>query len=323
MLRIAFCFILLTVLSVASLLYGSVDIPAEQVFRVLAGGYADKESWTYIIIESRLPQTITALLCGAALATSGLLLQTGFRNPLAGPSILGISSGASLGVAIVTLLSGGVLSAIAAAFGGAMAIIIMLLIISTVVRSSMTLLIVGIMINYLTSSVVSLCNFFAKADNVQAFVFWGMGSFSDVGLRQLPAFAACCITGLVISATLVKRLNAILVGETYAASLGVNVSRTRWLTLLSTGLLTAASTAFCGPIAFIGLAVPHIARFITGTSNHKTLLPATMFCGAAIAVACNIICALPENLIIPVNTITPIFGAPVIIYTLFIKKAKR
>lgn len=323
MLRIALCIALLAALSLASLLFGSVEIPAGQVIDVLTGGQAEKDSWTYIILESRIPQTITALLCGASLATSGLLLQTTFRNPLAGPSILGISSGASLGVAIVTLLGGGVLSVVTAAFGGAMVIIALLIAIAAVVRSNMTLLIVGIMVSYLTSSVVSLCNFFASADNVQAFVFWGMGSFSDVSLQQLPTFALCCGIGILISITLVKQLNAILIGEDYAQSLGINVRRTRWVTFLATGILTAASTAFCGPIAFVGLAVPHIARFITGTSNHKALLPATMLCGAAISVACNMVCVLPENLIIPVNAITPIFGAPVIIYTLFIKKAKR
>lgn len=323
MLRIILCILLLAVLALSSIMFGSVDIPAEQVLHVLAGGKAEKDSWTYIILESRIPQTVTALLCGASLATSGLLLQTTFRNPLAGPSILGISSGASLGVAIITLLGGGIFSAIAAAFGGAMAIIVMLIAIATVVRSNMTLLIVGLMVSYLTSSIVSLCNFFASADNLQAFVFWGMGSFSEVSLQQLPVFSISCVLGLIVSVTLVKSLNAILLGENYAQSLGINVRMTRWLTLLATGLLTAASTAFCGPIAFVGLAVPHIARFITGTSNHKVLIPATMLCGAAITVACNIICVLPENLIIPVNAITPIFGAPVIIYTLFIKKAKR
>lgn len=180
MLRITLCIALLAALSLASLLFGSVEIPAGQVIDVLTGGQAEKDSWTYIILESRIPQTITALLCGASLATSGLLLQTTFRNPLAGPSILGISSGASLGVAIVTLLGGGVLSVVTAAFGGAMVIIALLIAIAAVVRSNMTLLIVGIMVSYLTSSVVSLCNFFASADNVQASCFgaWAVSVMS-------------------------------------------------------------------------------------------------------------------------------------------------
>ena len=322
-------------LAIANLLFGSVSIPAGQVLSILTGGACEKQSWQYIVMESRLPQTVTAVLCGASLAVSGLLLQTCFHNPLAGPSILGITNGASLGVAIVMLICGGVISVslpsgeggivgflaiVIAAFVGSMLIIALLLVLSSFVKNNLMLLIVGIMVSYLTSSVVSLCNFFANADNVHSYVMWGMGSFSDVSRQQLPMFSLLCIAGLLLAFLLVKPLNLLLLGENYATNLGVNIRRTRRLILVSTGILTAVVTAFCGPVAFIGLAVPHIARLLTGTSNHVTLLPATILSGAVIALLCNLICILPENMIIPLNAVTPIFGAPVIIYIIFRKR---
>ena len=282
-------------------------------------------------MESRVPQSITAMLCGASLAVSGLLLQTTFRNPLAGPSILGITNGASVGVAIVMLITGGVISlspsgelvggiaVVVGAFLGALAIILILLAVSSVISSSVMLLIVGIMVSYLASSLVMLLNIFANADNVHSYVMWGMGSFSDVTLGQLPLFSAVTIIGLFLSILLIKPLNAMLLGEGYATNLGVNVSRVRRFLLIVTGILTATATAYCGPVAFIGLAVPHIARFTVRTSDHTVLMPATMLCGATIALLCNIICQLPENIIIPLNAVTPIFGAPVIIYIIFRK----
>ena len=314
-----------------SLSVGSVDIPASEVWSVLTGGDVMKESWRYIVMESRVPQSITAMLCGASLAVSGLLLQTTFRNPLAGPSILGITNGASVGVAIVMLITGGVISlspsgelvggiaVVVGAFLGALAIILILLAVSSVISSSVMLLIVGIMVSYLASSLVMLLNIFANADNVHSYVMWGMGSFSDVTLEQLPLFSAVTIIGLFLSILLIKPLNAMLLGEGYATNLGVNVSRVRRFLLIVTGILTATATAYCGPVAFIGLAVPHIARFTVRTSDHTVLMPATMLCGATIALLCNIICQLPENIIIPLNAVTPIFGAPVIIYIIFRK----
>ena len=314
-----------------SLSVGSVDIPASEVWSVLTGGDVMKESWRYIVMESRVPQSITAMLCGASLAVSGLLLQTTFRNPLAGPSILGITNGASVGVAIVMLITGGVISlspsgelvggiaVVVGAFLGALAIILILLAVSSVISSSVMLLIVGIMVSYLASSLVMLLNIFANADNVHSYVMWGMGSFSDVTLGQLPLFSAVTIIGLFLSILLIKPLNAMLLGEGYATNLGVNVSRVRRFLLIVTGILTATATAYCGPVAFIGLAVPHIARFTVRTSDHTVLMPATMLCGATIALLCNIICQLPENIIIPLNAVTPIFGAPVIIYIIFRK----
>ncbi|MBQ9560998.1 MAG: iron ABC transporter permease [Prevotella sp.] len=329
------------VILIANLLCGSVSIPAIEVWHSLTGGEVEKESWRYIIMESRVPQSITAMLCGANLAVSGLLLQTAFRNPLAGPSILGITNGASVGVALVMLILGGIISfgndalplgeqegvlfigslaVVIGAFLGSLLIIFLLLAVSSVVSSSIMLLIVGIMVSYLASSIVMLLNIFANADNLHSYVMWGMGSFSDVTLSQLPFFSVVSILGLLLSILLIKPLNALLLGEGYATNLGINThSVRRWL-LIATGILTATATAYCGPVAFIGLAVPHIARLIVRTSDHRVLLPATMLCGASIALLCNIICQLPENLIIPLNAVTPIFGAPVIIYIIFRKK---
>lgn len=315
-------------LFVMNLVYGSVSIPPGQVFRILTGGEADKASWEFIVIHSRLPQAVTAMMCGSSLAVAGLLLQTYFHNPLAGPSILGITNGASLGVALVMLITGGVIgfgggqgvqlvgfvAVVVAAFIGAMAVILLLLVVTRFLSNSLAILIIGIMVGYLTSSVVSLCNFFANADNVHNYVNWGMGSFGNVNLDQLPLFCGVCLLGLLIALLLMKPLNAILLGDNYAMNLGFDIRRIRMAVLLSAGTLTAVTTAFCGPVAFIGLAVPHIARLATGKADHKTLLPATIFTGACIALLCNIICALPQNLIIPLNAVTPIFGAPVIIY---------
>lgn len=323
-----------TALAVANLLYGSVSIPPMEVWNALTGMAVEKESWAYIVVESRLPQTITAILCGAALATSGLLLQTSFRNPLAGPSILGITNGACLGVGVVTLMTGGAINIgdmgaglygdgvhiggamaiIAGAFIGAVAVIILLLAMSRLVSGTIMLLIIGIMVSYLTSSAVALLNFFANSDNVYGYVMWGMGSFSDVSLRQLPWFSGVCLAGIATAMLLIKPLNAMLLGDNYARNLGINIGRTHRILLLTTGILTAAATAFCGPVAFLGLAVPHIARLITGTTNHATLLPATVLSGAGIALLCSLICVTPQNTIIPINAVTPLFGAPVILY---------
>ena len=312
-----------------SLLIGSVSIPASQVVAALTGGEMERESWRYIILESRLPQTVTAMLCGASLAASGLMLQTAFRNPLAGPSILGITNGASLGVAIVMLVTGGTLSlqvsdvgmflagslaVVVSAFIGAVAVIALLLLASTIVSSNLMLLIVGIMISYLVSSVVSMVHTIANADNIQSYVLWGMGSFNNVTLEQLPLFAVLTLVGLLQAVLLIKPLNALMLGDEYARNLGVNVRRVRRWLLLSTGLLTGISTAYCGPVAFIGLAVPHIARLMMRTADHLTLMPVTIVMGAVVALLCNVISVLPQHSVLPLNAVTPLFGAPVIIY---------
>jgi iron complex transport system permease protein len=327
-LKIGILCTLIIVLFVLNLLTGSVDIPVRDVLSILFSLSADNDIWHYIIIETRLPQTITAMLCGSALAVSGLLLQTAFRNPLAGPSIFGISSGASLGVALVMLMMGGSVTAglfsvsgfvaiLVAAFTGAMLVTAVIFFFSTLVRNSVMLLIIGVMVGYLSSSAITLLNFFATEEGVRSYMIWGMGSFSSVSLAQIPVFAVVTILGLLASVLLIKPLNALLLGEQYAENLGVNIRRTRHLLLVVTGLLTAITTAYCGPIAFIGLAVPHIARLVLGTENHRLLLPSTILCGAVVALLCNFICFLPgESGIIPLNAVTPLVGAPVIIYVI-------
>lgn len=315
-------------LFMANLLVGSVDIPPADVWHILTGGEGGKASWSFIVWESRLPQALTALLCGGSLAVCGLMLQTAFKNPLAGPSILGINSGASLGVAFVMLLFGGsvtagtfslsgFLSVLTGAFVGAMAIMALILFFSTLIKSNVMLLITGIMIGYIASSAISLLNFFATAEGVQSYIIWGMGNFGGVSLQQMPAFASVTLLGLAGALMLIKPLNALLLGERYAENLGVNIRRVRNWLLLVTGLLTAVTTAFCGPVAFIGLAVPHVARMLLGTSNHQSLLPVTILSGGAVALLCNLVCILPgEAGIIPLNAVTPIIGAPVIIYVI-------
>lgn len=323
---------LVLILMAANIYLGSVNIPVMAVTDIIMGNEVEKASWTYIVLESRIPQAVTAMLAGAALSVSGLMLQTVFNNPLADSSILGISSGSSLGVALVMLGMGGsivasditisgFLSVIAGALAGAIMIMAVILFLSTLIKNNVMLLIVGIMIGYITSSAISLLNFFSTAEGVQSYITWGMGSFSSVSLNQLPAFCITVITGLVISVMLIKPMNALLLGTRYAENLGINIKRTRNLLLLSTGILTAATTAFCGPISFIGLAVPHIARLLLGTSNHNILLPVTALCGASMALLCSVICIIPgESGIIPINAVTPIIGAPVIIYVIINQK---
>ncbi len=303
------------------LLYGSVDIPAADVWHVLTGSEASKPSWTYIISQTRIPAAFTALLAGAALAVSGLLLQTTFDNPLAGPSILGISTGSSLGVAIVMLALGGTLGAwgqaavLAGAIAGALAVMLVLLTLSSLLQSATMLLIVGILIGYLASSAISLLNFFSTREGVHAYVIWGMGSFSGVTNDVLPLFAGLVLVLVVAAYAYVKPLNALLLGTRYAESAGVNIRATRNAILLISGALTATVTAWCGPIGFIGLVVPHVARLALQTSNHRTLLPATALCGAATGALCQWLSVAPGAWgVIPVNAITPIVGVPIIIY---------
>ena len=321
--------VLIVALFTFNLFEGSIRIPASDVLDILLGkGESLKPSWRYIVLENRLPQAITALLCGASLAASGLLLQTAFRNPLADPSIFGISSGAGVGVALVMLLLGGSLSlgslqltgfvaVIMAAFVGAMAVTAVIFFFSTMVRNSVMLLIIGIMTGYLASSAITLLNFFATDEGVKSYMVWGMGSFGGVTTSHLPIFATATLAGLFGALLLIKPLNALMLGDRYAENLGISIRRTRNWLLIITGVLTAVTTAFCGPIAFIGLAVPHIARLIFRTDDHRLLLPATMLCGAAIALLCNAICYLPgESGIIPLGAVTPLMGAPVIIYSI-------
>lgn len=319
---------LIALLMAANLFLGSVDIPAQAVIDILLGKDTARETWNFIVWESRFPQCITALLCGAALSASGLMLQTVFNNPLADTSILGISSGASLGVALVLLAGGGSVAAgsftlsgffsvVVGAFAGATLVLGLILFLSTLIKNSVMLLIAGIMIGYVASSVISLLNFFASAEGVQSFVIWGLGSFGGVSLKQLPAFSIMVLAGLLFAVLLIKPLNALLLGSRYAENLGINTRRVRNILLAATGLLTAVTTAFCGPVSFIGLAVPHMARLMLGTSNHNSLMPVTLLAGSAVALLCNLICILPgDSGVIPLNAVTPLLGAPVIIYVI-------
>lgn len=328
----------------ANLTWGSVNIPFKEVLDILTSSGAEvphalmgtDESLgsanRYIILESRLPQAITALLSGAALATSGLLLQTAFRNPLAGPDVFGISSGAGLAVAIVMLslggnitmgdyTIGGFLASLISAFAGAMVVMGIITLFSTMVRNQVVLLIIGIMVGYLASSAISLLNFFSTAEGVKSYMVWGMGSFGNVSMNEVGYFTLIALIGLFLSLLLIKPLNAMLLGEQYAENLGFNVHRLRIALLIITGLLTAVVTAFCGPIAFIGLATPHIVRLLIGTDNHRQVLPLTMLMGSTIALLCNALCTLPaDGGLIPLNAVTPLFGAPVIIYVLLKKQ---
>lgn len=319
-------FVALVVLFAANLFFGAVHIPSSAVIDILLGGDGERAAWSFIVWENRVPQALTAVMSGAGLAAAGLLLQTAFRNPLAGPSILGIDGGANLGVAVVTLALGGTVAAgafslsgfllvILAAMAGAWVVMAFLIMLSRVLRSNTMLLIAGVMIGYLTSSAISLLNYGATEEGVRSFMVWGLGSFANVTVDRLPVFCATMGVGILGALLLIKPLNALLLGENYAANLGINISRTRTLLLVVTGLLTATSTAFCGPIAFVGLAVPHIARLILGTANHRTLLPATLLTGSCLTLVCNLLSTIPSSLI-PINVLTPILGAPVVIWVM-------
>ena len=266
-----------------NLVTGSVQIPFADVLDILCGRFTGKESWEYIILENRLPQTLTAILCGASLSVCGLMLQTAFRNPLAGPDVFGISSGAGLGVALVMLLLGGTVSTsmftvsgflaiLTAAFIGAISVTALILFLSTMVRNSVLLLIVGIMVGYVSSSAVSLLNFFASEEGVKSYMVWGMGNFGGVSMSHIPLFSILCLMGIGVSFLLIKPLNILLLGSQYAESLGISTRQLRNILLVVVGLLTAITTAFCGPISFIGLAIPHIARLLFRTENHQVLL---------------------------------------------------
>ena len=321
--------LLIAVLFAFNIFVGSVSIPADDVLRILFNADADvKPSWRFIILQSRLPQTLTATLAGGALAVSGLMLQTAFRNPLAGPGIFGISSGAGLGVALVMLFLGGSFSAgsvsvsgfvavLVAAFAGAMLVTAVIFFFSTLVRNNVMLLIIGIMIGYISNSAISLLNFFATDEGVRSYMVWGMGSFGGVSTTMLPYFSVITLIAIFASLLLIKPLNALMLGDRYAENLGVNIIRVRNWLLVITGVLTAIVTAFCGPVAFIGLAVPHIARLVLRTDNHRILMPATILTGAVVALLCNVCCFLPgETGVIPLNAVTPLMGAPVIIYVI-------
>lgn len=324
----------LAVLFIANIFMGSVRIPMEEVAAILFSDADPDGPMRFIVMESRVPQAVTAMLAGAALTVAGLLLQTAFRNPLAGPSILGITSGSSLGVALVMLLLGGTVSAAGYTWGGYVAILIgafagsilimgLLILFSVWLKSDLMLLIVGIMTGYLTSSVITLLNYTATAEGVHGYTMWGMGNFNGVSLGQLPAFSLLIFAGLIISVLLVKPLNVILLGDNYARSLGIRMNRVRNMLLLATGMLASVVTAFCGPVSFIGLAVPHIVRMIFRTADHRVIVPGCILTGAVVGLLCNLICILPEDIVLPLNGVTPLIGVPVILYVIFKERLSR
>ena len=319
------------VLTVVNLLIGTVSIPLSEVCSILVGRGSRSEIWSNIILSSRLPQVLTAIVAGAGLAVSGLQMQTVFRNPLAGPSVLGISNGSALGVAFVVLLSGqlggvalsrlGYLGDVAisvAAIVGAMAVLLLIVWVSQRVRGNVTLLIIGVMIGYLATAIIGVLKFLSPEEDVKAFVVWGLGSFSRVSGDQMVLFVVLMSVLLPLSMLLVKPMNMLLLGDRYAANLGLPVQRARMLIIVCSGVLVAIVTAYCGPIMFIGLAVPHLARAVCRSSDHRQLMPATALCGALLALVCNFIARMPGfEGVLPVNSVTALVGAPVIASVLF------
>ena len=330
---IAILCVVAIMLAAANLATGAVEIPLGEIWNIITGKGGSDAVWELNVMQSRLPLIATAALSGGALAIAGLLMQTLFNNPLADPSILGVSSGSSLGVAIVMLLLGGELgtlfgttvggyvSILAGAMAGAALILAALMLFSSLVKGTTMLLIVGIMISFLASSAISLLNFFSTQEGVHSYVIWGLGNFSGVTMGSLPLFSMVILFVLAWSMLLVKPLNALLLGSRYAESLGVNLRRVRNVLLLVTGILTATVTAFCGPIGFIGLVVPHIARLMLNSSDHRVLMPCTMLAGVVVALLCQFVSVLPTSVgIIPINAITPIVGVPIIIYIILNRK---
>ena len=325
--KFAFLVILLLLLALVSLCVGSINISISESIDALCGNGSDEMH--FIMIELRFPQMITAFLAGSALAVSGLLMQTLFENPLADPSLLGINSGASLGVAIALLVLGGswtmgdntlsgIVLTIVAAFVGASIVNVLLVVCSRLLHGNLALLIAGVMVSFVISAIISLLSFYASADGVRSFVVWGLGDFSEVSLQRLPLMIVLTMLPMLMLLWLATPLNAMLLGMDYATNLGINVRRVRTLSLLITGGLTATVTALCGPISFIGLAVPHIARMFFSTSNHRQLLPACVLIGANVALLSLIISHLPgERGILPLAAITPLMGVPIVFYILF------
>ncbi|QTD37767.1 iron ABC transporter permease [Polaribacter batillariae] len=327
-----FLSILLMVLFFVNISSGSVSIPFKDIFNALSGGIATKESWQTIILQFRLPKAITAILVGSGLSICGLLMQTLFRNPLAGPFVLGISSGASLGVALLILgssLFGGFFltnsisnwSLPIAASLGAFLVLSAVIIAANRVRNTMSILIIGLMFGSLTSAIISVLAYFSEAAKIQQYLFWSFGSLGNLSWNEILVFGSIYFLGLLGTISIVKPLNSFLLGENYAKSLGINIKKSRNIILLVTSLLTGVITAFSGPIAFVGLAVPHIARMLFSTSNHKILLPAVAILGAIILLICDGIAQLPTSeFTLPINAITSLFGAPVVIWLLIRKK---
>ncbi|MFC2487587.1 MAG: FecCD family ABC transporter permease [Alloprevotella sp.] len=330
MMRFLFLMALVLLLALANLLMGSARVSVAEVWQVLTHP-ATESTASFIVLQHRLPQLLTALLAGASLAVGGAVLQTLFRNPLADPSLLGVNAGASLGAAVALLLWGGVVSAggwvlsgfvltLVFALAGALAVLFLLVGVARRLSGAGGLLIVGVMLSFIASSAVSLLNFFATAEGVRSYMLWGMGNFSTLGAERLLLVAVALVPAWVGLLPAVKSLDALLLGGDYARSMGVNVGRTRLLLLLAVGWLSALITATCGPIAFLGLAAPHLARLLFRTALHRILLPAAFLTGAALALLCLLISRWPgTDSILPINAITPLIGAPLVI-VLLLKK---
>lgn len=325
--RLIFLLLLIPVLFLLNIFVGSASISPQEIFDILMGRTTDSAS-SFIIFQHRMPQAVTALFVGAALSVSGLMLQTTLHNPLAGPSVLGISGGASLGVAILVLggiahsanPDDGLFVMYIAAFVGAMAVTVLLLVISSMVRSNLILLIVGLLLGYLISAIITTLYALASMQDMQNYVIWGMGDFSSVSVSQLQNLVIPIVILLVMSLLMIKPLNVLQLGDMQAQNLGVNINRTRNLTLFIVGCFTAVTTAYCGPVSFIGLAVPHITRLFTNTSDYRRLLPMTMLTGSSVALLCNLLCVLPNDTLLPLNAVTPLIGVPVIVYVVLKKR---
>ena len=332
-------FILLIMLSIVVFLFlnmvlGSVRIPMSAVWHIFTGTGDEPQTWQNIIWKSRFPQALTALVAGAGLSISGLQMQTVFRNPLAGPSVLGISSGASMGVAFVVLLSGslggvalsklgfmGEIALTIAAIVGSLSIMALIVFVSQKVRGNVTLLIIGVMIGYIANAVIGVLKFFSVEEDIRAYVIWGLGSFARVSGDQMTLFICIMVVLLPLSFLLVKTLNLLLLGDAYARNLGLNIKRARLLVITCSGVLVAIVTAYCGPIIFLGLAVPHLCRGMFRTSDHRILMPASLLAGASLALVCNLIARMPGfEGALPVNSVTALVGAPVVMSVLFNKR---
>ena len=326
-------FLGLIVLFFVNISLGSITIPFKEVYTSLTGGQSSKSTWEYIIINYRLPKAITAVLVGMGLSISGLLMQTLFRNPLAGPYVLGLSSGASLGVAFVILgasilpsfLSGILLSPygiVLASTLGSTTVLLLVLLVSQRLRDTMAILIVGLMFGSFTSAVVGVLTYFSSAEQLQKFTFWSMGNLGNLSWSSILILTICVLLGLFLSLLSIKPLNALLLGENYAKSMGLNFNKARLIIILATSILAGSITAYAGPIAFVGLAVPHIAKLVFQTSNHTVLFWSTLLFGAAIMLICDVVSQMPGmEITLPINAITSILGAPVVIWLLVRKRS--
>lgn len=326
--------LLIFVFFLLNILLGSVQIPFKDVWHILWGDYNGNEIWQNIVWKSRIPQALTALVAGAGLSVSGLQMQTVFRNPLAGPSVLGISSGASMGVAFVVLLSGtiggvalskvGIMGEIAltiSAIIGSLSIMALIIFVSQKVKGNVTLLIIGVMVGYVANAVIGVLKYFSVEEDIRAYVIWGLGSFARISGNQMTLFVSIMLVLLPLSFLLVKTLNLLLLGDAYARNLGLNIRRARLQVITCSGVLVAIVTAYCGPIIFLGLAVPHLCRSLFRTSDHRILMPASLLMGGAMALVCNLIARMPGfEGALPVNSVTALVGAPVVISVLFNKR---